>query len=555
VRADSCRRVDLLWLAVGLAASACWCLTSAARLGATFDEPIYLTRGLESWRTGSHAGLMRLGTMPLPADVQTLPLYVAERWRGEPWDVTADMATILPWARAANLLFWALLLVYAWRIGRSLAGPRGGRLAVAVLACEPNLLAHASLATTDIALTAVLLAFLYHFRAGREAESRWRRVVLPGLWFGFALAAKASTLMFGPICMTVIEAERCWSSGEFPTAVRRFVRDFFAIGLIGYAVVFVICGCDWRPESSFVAWAQQLRDGSGKMLMVWVAEHLRIFSNAGEGFVRQIGHNMRGHGTFLLGRDYERAVWYYFPVLFTIKLTIPFLVAPLVLLSLRAGGLRNWACATAAVLAAFSLTYRVQIGVRFVLPCIALAGIGLSAAAVRLAESARIVWPVRLAAGTGMVWMAAIAVVAWPDGLRYVNELWGGPADGYRLVSDSNYDWGQGLPELADWQQRKHLADLDVWYFGTDPAVKNLHELKLHTLSLHSADDVREQVAGRRLAVGATVIWGHSELPGHRAAAEFLRTQRPVGRVGTFLIFDFTGMPRAVASARNEDAK
>ena len=39
-----------------LVASSIWCVTAAARLGPTFDEPLYITRGLERWRTGSHAG-------------------------------------------------------------------------------------------------------------------------------------------------------------------------------------------------------------------------------------------------------------------------------------------------------------------------------------------------------------------------------------------------------------------------------------------------------------------------------------------------------------------
>ena len=40
------RWIDGLWLlAFGLASSA-WCLTAAAELGATFDEPLYLNAGL-----------------------------------------------------------------------------------------------------------------------------------------------------------------------------------------------------------------------------------------------------------------------------------------------------------------------------------------------------------------------------------------------------------------------------------------------------------------------------------------------------------------------------
>src|SRR5262245_23175187 len=198
---------DALWLVIAIGFSSTWCLTAAQRLGATFDEPIYLQRGLDGWRTGSHRGLLRLGTMPLPADLQTLPLYLIERERGRPWDLHEDFTEALTIARGMTLPFWWLLLVYGWRAGRMIAGSWGGNLAVAILACEPNLLAHASLATTDIALTACLLAFLVEYRLGRDATIR-RRVIVPGIWFGVALAAKASALVFGPLCILAIEIER-----------------------------------------------------------------------------------------------------------------------------------------------------------------------------------------------------------------------------------------------------------------------------------------------------------------------------------------------------------
>ena len=205
---------DWLWfLAWGLASSA-WCLGAAAQLGSTFDEPVYVARGLAHWRTGSHQGLLALGTMPLPIDVQTLPLYLWERHTGVPADPIHDLQHLLFWARAATQVFWWLLLFYGRLAGRQLAGPWGGRIAVALLACEPNLLAHAALATTDIAITACLLALLYHFRNGREANWRWRYGV-PALWFGLALLAKASALVYGPICMVVVELDRLTRAGAF----------------------------------------------------------------------------------------------------------------------------------------------------------------------------------------------------------------------------------------------------------------------------------------------------------------------------------------------------
>src|SRR4051812_23272099 len=120
------RTFDVLWLVLWGALSSVWCVTAAGRLGAPFDEPVYLRQGLEGGRTGSHYGLLRLGTMPLAADVQTLPLYLAERWRGVPWDADADCARLLPWFRAGTLPFWWLLLFYGGLLARRHAGRWGG---------------------------------------------------------------------------------------------------------------------------------------------------------------------------------------------------------------------------------------------------------------------------------------------------------------------------------------------------------------------------------------------------------------------------------------------
>src|SRR5262245_46462261 len=73
---------DWLWFLTWGIASSIWCVTAAGQLSATFDEPCYVSRGLEHWRTGTPRQLMLLGTMPLPVDVETLPLYLWEQWRG-----------------------------------------------------------------------------------------------------------------------------------------------------------------------------------------------------------------------------------------------------------------------------------------------------------------------------------------------------------------------------------------------------------------------------------------------------------------------------------------
>jgi hypothetical protein len=553
---------------VGLLSSA-WCVTAGWRLGATFDEPVYLEQGLAFWRTGSHHGLMRLGTMPLPPDLQTLPLYLAERWTGRPWDLQADWERLLPWFRAGNLVFWWLLLGYGYLAGRIVAGRWGGRLAVAWLGCEPNLLAHAGLATTDLPITACLLALIVHFILGRE-RSWWPRVGLPMIWFALSVLAKASGLVFGPLCLLAVELERLrrqprtlpagasWRAGlgAWWSALQPLRRDAWRILGGGLVLVFLACGCDFQPEASFVAWARGLPEGAGRSVMVWLSEHLCLFSNAGEGLVQQVKHNLRGHTTYLLGESSSRALWYYFPTLLTIKTPLPTLALLAALLLLKPRTLLNPFTAAAGALLLFSLSCRVQIGIRLVLPLVALLCVGLAGALARcLTEGPA--WSrrgLRLAVAAGLLWMLVGAARIWPNGICYVNEAWGGPREGYRLVSDSNYDWGQGIPELDRWARRRHLASLDLWYFGTDPSLprRPLHPLPLHSISIDNPAELSARRHSPYLAVATTLLYGFCFTEEHRKAVDWLHRQKPVGRTTTFVIFDL-GEPHAGGPSPKEN--
>jgi hypothetical protein len=544
------RWLDLSWLLVVGLGSSLWCLAAAWELGATYDEPTYLEHGLHFWRTGSHRQLMRLGTMPLPVDLQTLPLALAERWRGEPWDWDRDCERILPWMRHGNLVFWWLLLAGGMTLGRELAGPWGGRIAATALAFEPNLLAHASLATTDISVSATLLWFVIMYRRGRGGD--WRaRIGWPGLWMGLALLCKASALVFGPLAMLAVELSRYFSEpqADWRGQIRSWWHDGLRIGLIAAIIVFLGCGCDFEPQGSFVQWAKALPEGPTRTAMVWIAKHLKIFGNAGEAIVAQIKHNMRGHGQYLLGAEGHRPFWYYFPTLFAIKLAVPLLIGIVVMMaSWPRAFLSNAALTIAAVYFLFSFNCRVQIGIRLQLPGVVFLIVGLSTSLVQLMSeqaSYRFQWIPRLTIAASLIWLMVTSVAIWPHGLCYANELWGGASRAYLLASDSNYDWGQGLPELMRWHERSGQVELDVWYFGKDPQLKRLpvRDLPLHCVPIQTFDDVRTFCWGRFLAVGTSVRYGYTLSPAHRIVNEFLNQRAPMARTQTFLIYDLTDLP------------
>lgn len=554
--------VDCAWLVLLIALTSWWCVHSARFMSATFDEPMYLEYGMAHWHTGSYKALMKVGTMPLPVDVETLPLHLWERahgvqidWKSEEWKQQVDW--LITWMRMGTLLFWAILIVYVYRIGRSLGGPWAGRIASAIVAFEPAFIAHASLATTDISVTAMLMVFVYEFRAGR-GKGWLRRIGIPAVLYGVAILAKASALVFAPLFMVVIETHQLWTSEDFSKVAAdfksrafffrdrlwQFRREFFAIIGIGLAVTFLYCGSDWGTEPTFVTWAQSLPPGKSHDIMLFVSEHLKIFTNAGEGIVQQIKHNMRGHPTYILGEMHKRAVWYYFPLTLTIKCTIPFLLLPVFIAVARRRALLNWPLLCALVLFAYSVTCRVQIGIRFMLPLMALAAAGYGPAIVQALHEASARWKKTMLAtftAVGIIFAGAATLDARQDAICYTNEFWGGTANGYYYLSDSNYDWGQGLKELEAWRLANKVDVVDVCYFGLDPRG---HVPPYRTLPLNDTTFVNnrpwdEVFKGKLVAVSTTVLYGPYLNPTGTAAADYLKQRKPLDRTMTFLIYDF----------------
>ncbi|SPJ14597.1 hypothetical protein SBDP2_1740002 [Syntrophobacter sp. SbD2] len=77
-----------------------------------------------------------------------------------------------------------------------------------------------------MAITACMLALVYHFREGRT--SGWGlRVGLPSLLFGLALLAKASALVLGPLCLLALELDRLGRKQAFTVPANGSVVQVF----------------------------------------------------------------------------------------------------------------------------------------------------------------------------------------------------------------------------------------------------------------------------------------------------------------------------------------
>jgi len=65
-----------------------------------------------------------------------------------------------------------------------------------------------------------------------------------------------------------------------------------------------------------------------------------------------------------------------------------------------------------------------------------------------------------------VVWYIAESLLTGPYFISYFNTLAGGTPNGYRIVTDSNYDWGQDLKRLAQFTEEHNIDKIAVNYFG-----------------------------------------------------------------------------------------
>lgn len=183
-------------------------------------------------------------------------------------------------------------------------------------------------------------------------------------------------------------------------------------------------------------------------------------------------------GSYLMGHVNMTGWWYYFPLAMLFKTPIATLLA--IFGATGIGGWliyqrrKNWLdllwpLACVALPFIFYMTSvmaaNLNIGIRHVLCVYPLMYI---AAGVVLAWSLqnwkRAMMPIVIVLG---VMLVGESVSAWPDYIAYFNFAAGGSRGGLTLLSDSNLDWGQDLPLLAEWQAKHPDLKLALAYFGT----------------------------------------------------------------------------------------
>lgn len=447
----------------------------------TLDEQNHLARGLAFLKTGDlrlsqehPPGINAWAAWPLLLDSRVrLPLD-SPSWLNGEWYGFADLLLWQLNDRPQTMIFatrvpimWLTLtlaaVAYRW------AGRLGGRWAacctLALVVLDPNLLAHGRLTTTDMGVTVLALAAMWAVWRATVVPS-WGRWAAAGLLFGALQLTKFSALVLGPaVLLVILFAGWCEMRAGHPTAARLGSRWALRLGLfMGLAALVVWAGYrfSWGP---IALWGGR----SGPAPAYWA------------GIETIFRRTTAGNPAFLLGQYSQTGWWTYFPVAFAVKTPLPALI--LLAAALIVWGARRLGRGTAAPVlppvAALCLLLPVlafggaaifssfNIGYRHLLPVLPFLYIltGVQAGDWIERQTVRRGWP---AAGVEVLvfWLAVETAMIAPHYLAYFNQLAGGPDGGYRVLVDSNLDWGQDLPGLKRYVDRHGLEPVYLSWFG-----------------------------------------------------------------------------------------
>jgi hypothetical protein len=417
----------------------------------TIDEPDHLAAGMEWLDAGKylyaddHTPLARIfGAL--------LPWLAGERWHGggaasyfegyrilghgEHYDRTLALARLgmLPffWIGSAVVFLWA----------NRAAGGLAGVAAVLLFTSLPPVLAHAGLATTDMALAALVAAAAYVSLLWAETPSR-RRTLALGVAMGLAALAKWSALVFLPAAWALMFG---WHVARSGWPLRRAAgavwerRRSIATAL---AVAFLVVWAGYRFTFARVAWLH------------FPLPAPRFFS----GIYRLWVENRNGHPAYLLGQRSATGFWLYYPVALGVKtpLAMLLLLAAAPWLARRKAALLAMPLAFSLGVLLFAMTSRINVGVRHVLPVYAGFSVACGIAAATLFRAPGRT-ALKCAVAALLAWHAVSGALQHPDYLAYGNEIAGNRLEAF--VDDSDLDWGQDMKRLGDFLQTAGAAEV-----------------------------------------------------------------------------------------------
>ena len=469
-------------------------LTSRANT-ITWDEPDHIYSGYMSWKgdfglNPEHPPLVKfIATLPLlgkPLNVpemQDRPYRMQAVLGGREFIFKNDADNLVFKAQMAAAIFSILLLVIAFLTAREMFGTSAGFVALGLLVFDPTLLAHGALVTTDAIQACFLLASIYAFYRYAKAPSIGR-LALTGLAVGLALASKHSAVLVFPmlIILALFEVFRRASTTEDGVRVSlgqravRYAAVLLIIGLVSATSLWAAYGFRYSARGNGLKLNPPMEAQLSRVPSPTEAKVLGGIARLHllpESYVYGFAHvlsSAKSFNSYVFGKPYPHAVWFYFPAAMLVKSSLTFLILFVISLWVIASGrFTKWRelaflLIPAVVYLAASMAGGMNIGIRHVLPVYVFLAV-LIAGAISMLIKGRRYW---LYAVLLLLVFQAISVMhTFPNYIGYANEAFGGPKNVWRYLSDSSADWAQQLHAVKRYTDEHKIKNCWFVYFGT----------------------------------------------------------------------------------------
>ena len=466
---------------------------------ATFDEPFHIYAGYLQWKHGyvllnpplitSFFTLPLLG-MNLPEPPLTSDLPGGERTYdnlefqgGKALVFQNDTNAILFRTRMTAMVFTVVLALLVFAAARDMFGVGAGLIALGLMAFDPTLMGHSALATLDAGNACLMFWAIYAFYRYVKSPTAWR-LIATGVIVGLALAAKHSAILLFPTMGVLAIIEVVWRGKLEPElaappvrAGRHALRLALALTVIlaiSMTILWGSYGFRYAPGDA-VPFNPPMKTQldrvpsalEGRLLGEIDGLHLlpAPYTYAFANILRQA----KSYTSYLMGVAYPHAVWFYFPITLLIKSSLTFLI----LLVISAGAVAIGAVRlsrgilymgiSALVFMAFAVTGGMNIGVRHILPVYVFLSVPIAGASWSLMQRNRS-WIYAVVAL--LVFQAGSVLHAYPAYISYTNEVFGGPANSYKYVSDSSSEWGQQLNAVRRYVDARGIKNCWFAYFN-----------------------------------------------------------------------------------------
>ena len=396
--------------------------------------------------------------------------------RNAPLRFLADTLADERSGRFVAIAFLLLLTWVLWRWTLELYGPHAAVAVVILGILEPNLIAHGTLNTTDLYVS---LAF-----AG-SCFTAWRflraptasRALLAAVVLGLAPLTKFSALYLYPVLAVVITLALIFGRGQGTVkTVGPGLLALYTAGAVFFGLLFLNVGFEFR--GTFTALSGYDFESAGfRSLQGSALAHIPLPLPVPflQGLDMTKAHELTGKNfgnIYLLGETHDpkdanfKPFPAYYLVAYAVKEPLPLQIlfcAGIFLLFRR----RNWReffaresfllLPAIAVFGFFSFFNRAQIGIRHILPCLALF-LPVCASCFANWKSMRLRQRTTLGA---LVGYAAVSVLLYvPHLIPYMNELVWDKKSSYKVLSDSNLDWQQNSWVVHDFL--RHHPDIPL---------------------------------------------------------------------------------------------